>query len=301
MAPRVNLILGYYGCNNLGDDLMLYSFLSNSRNAKNYVFLQSDDYYQIPFKFKQIANKGGSLRYYFKFWGYCLVHAWSGSSLIFLGGTQISDNSSLWTRSFQLITLKMTRILGIKSILLRGGIGKVQSLLISQVLRSFSVIIVRDESSNCKLQRLGINSTIERDLVYDLPPVRKTTDLNVENVAITITGSVLSKNLQYLKEYMSVMSNWLDGRSCDLLVFQNPEDTLLLNELKSEFKISNVVILDVYNYTHVLSKYSAIYGSRYHGMVLGNIYGIEVKGIGYDSKTEDICAINSYEYYSLIN
>lgn len=297
MVKGTTLIIGYFGLNNLGDDLMLKAYFDNLTSTKNHlILLQSENHYSfIPIS-KQIKCTGNIVNVLKIF--LTLLKKEEIDEVIFLGGTQISDNSSIITRYVQLSILIISKLSGIETKILRGGVGSCRTFLTKQVLRRFDEIIVRDKTSLEKVTSLNIKASIQKDLVYDLKLIDKPAPRD-RKIAITITGSVFKNNPIFLKRYLKILEYELQNEnSVDFLIFQKKEDERFFDEIREITDIRHILSLNIQNHGEI-ARYNRIIGSRFHGMVLSNIYNVPVIGIGYDDKTKDFCTEYNYRYYDL--
>ncbi|MDB4024213.1 polysaccharide pyruvyl transferase family protein [Flavobacteriaceae bacterium] len=310
MAGRI--IVGYYGCNNLGDDLMLYSWIKNNPTTNYFILKRGITEYTFFKDIKQsyvfsnfIINTFFRFLtiFYLKFKGY--------NEYVMLGGTQLSMNSSPITHLFQFLEIKFSKLFGFKIISDRVGIGNINnnSWLLKNIINFHDDFIVRDKSSYEKLKSLKFpNITLTNDLVFDLKEHfhSNITSSNSNNptTIITATGSVFKKNkefqklyLDYLKLNMSLMTD-----NIFFAVFQLNEDEFMFDLIKKEIPQIKLKVLSINNIQEICNFYNnsrLVIGSRYHSIVLGDIFNKKFIGISYDDKVFEQCIKSKMDYYKL--
>ena len=297
----MKLYTGYYGRNNLGDDLML-KVLYEDKNS--YVFLLDKNIYDFIPKKKQLILSKNPLKRYLEKCFYLINLKLNGcKELVFGGGTQLSSNSTFITQLEVFLVVLIGRILNYKVNAESVGIGKINkdNKLLVLSIKMFNNISVRDTTSSKKLRKFNINHEISSDLVYKLK-VNKNRKMNPQNILITATGPVLRKNLSYQIKFLKFIKDNIeaDFKNIVFCVFQKNEDEYLFEILKNHFpslKIKTPTtskeIDKIYN------NCIQVVGMRYHSLVLADIYNIKFKGVSYDDKVKDICLRKKMPFESL--
>tara|TARA_X000000950_G_scaffold191652_1_gene231335 strand:+ start:286 stop:1182 length:897 start_codon:yes stop_codon:yes gene_type:complete len=297
----MKLYVGYYGRNNLGDDLML-KVLYDDKNS--YVFLLDDNFYSfIPKKKQLILSKNPLKRFLEKCFFLVKIKLNGCKELIFGGGTQFSSYSTFITQLEVFLVVLIARILNYKVSATSVGIGKINkdNKLLVLSIKMFNCISVRDFSSSIKLRKFNIKHEISSDLVYKLK-INKNSKAIPQNIVITATGPVLRKNSFYQMKFIEFVKRNVkaDFNNIIFCVFQENEDEYLFEILKKYIpgiKIktpkTSTEIDDIYN------NCIEVVGMRYHSLVLADIYNVKFKGVSYDDKVKDICLRKKMPFESL--
>ena len=161
----MNLFIGYYGRNNLGDDLMLEQLYTEG----SYVFLQDNNFYSfIPKEKQKVLSKNIIKKTFQKVYFLIFLKLKGLSQLTFGGGTQFSSNSSIYTQIDNLVLVLLSKVLNVFVKADSVGIGALKSndIILIITLKLFDFISVRDQTSSYKLK--NISHTLTKDLVYKI-------------------------------------------------------------------------------------------------------------------------------------
>lgn len=310
MAGRI--IVGYYGCNNLGDDLMLYSWIKNNPTTNYYILKRGNTEYTFFKDIKQsYVFSNFIINTFFRFLTIFYLRFKGYNEYVMLGGTQVSMNSSPITHLFQFLEIKFSKLFGFKIISDRVGIGNIinNSWLLKNIINSHDDFIVRDKSSYEKLKSLKFpNITLTNDLVFDLKEHfhSNITSSNCNNpiTIITATGSVFKKNKEFQKLYLGYLKLNMSLMTDNIFfaVFQLNEDEFMFDLIKKEIPQIKLKVLSINNIQEICNFYNnsrLVIGSRYHSIVLGDIFNKKFIGISYDDKVFEQCIKTKMDYYKL--
>jgi polysaccharide pyruvyl transferase WcaK-like protein len=296
---EIKLFIGYYGRNNIGDDLMLKVLY---KEPSSYVFLQGENRYNFINPEKQILLSQKPLQKLFQK-VYNLVHLKikGCNQVVFGGGTQFSSNSKIFTQIDIFIFILICRILRIKVSAASIGIGALskKNIFIVFALNLISQISVRDLTSSKKLTGCNIKHKVVADLVYDLDLKPKKTEKKF--TLITATGPVLKLNDLYTQNFYRFLETYLKRKDENIIycIFQKGEDEYLYEPLK--MKYPNLEILELSSSVEqiemVFSKVKQVVGMRYHSLILADIFDVPFKGFSYDDKVKDLCFIKNMPFH----
>ncbi|WP_445721067.1 polysaccharide pyruvyl transferase family protein [Flavobacterium sp.] len=310
MAGRI--IVGYYGCNNLGDDLMLYSWIKNNPNVNYFILKRGKANYTFLEHIKQsYVFSNLIINTFFRFITLFYFRLRGFNQYVMLGGTQLSMNSSRLTHLLLFLEIKFSILLGFSIFSERVGIGSINNIncLLKNIIYSHDYFVVRDQSSYEKLKLLKFsNVTLSNDLVFDLKEQFHSNVISsISNDPLTIitaTGSVFKKSIElqnlylsYLKLNMSIMTN-----NIVFVVFQLNEDEFMYDLIVKEIPNINFKILSINKIQEIIDLYNdseLVIGSRYHSIILGDIFNKKFIGISYDDKVFDQCIKSKMNYYEL--
>ena len=298
----LTLYIGYYGRNNIGDDLMLEVLYVGK---KHFIFLQDLNTYHFIPKNKQILlSKSPFYRTLQKFYYLVKLKIKGVKNIVFGGGTQFSSNSSLYTQLDILFFVFLAWALGYKLNAESVGIGSFSSKnkILYIALKLFHNISVRDKTSSNKLKSRKLIHTLTSDLVYKLKfkigKVKKP-----KLTLITATGPVLSRNVSYTKKYLDFLEFNLDNKNEKIVfvVFQKGEDEFIFDLLKKKFENIKMIIPESKDDIEKLYNNSKeVIGMRYHSLILADIFKISFKGFSYDDKVKDLCKKNKMLFTSAL-
>lgn len=298
----LKLYLGYFGRGNLGDDLMLYC-LTNKTPKSSHVILQGKNYYDfIPRENQKYFGKKHPIIILIFELIFIFKLKFNGlRTIVFGGGTQFSETSTLFTKIKQLCVILLCKILFVRVCAESIGIGRIDNKLslLSLILKLIDDISVRDHTSSKKLYLINKIHKLKKDLVYDIK--FKTNPGNKNKILITGTGSILKNNKNYLKNYIKFIKKNIDKKSFELIfcVFQKGEDEFLFKQLKNIFptlKISTLSI-DINEISKIYSTAVFVVGMRYHSLILADIFNVPFSGFSYDDKVKDLCYIKNMSFH----
>ena len=298
----LTLFIGYYGRNNIGDDLMLEVLYVGE---KHFVFLQDLNTYNfIPKDNQFLLSKSPIYRTIQKTYYLIRLKIIGVKNIVFGGGTQFSSNSSLYTQLDILFFVILARALGYKLIAESVGIGSFSSKnkILYIALKLIHNISVRDKTSSNKLKSRKLIHTLNSDLVYKLK-------FNISKVKkpkqtlITATGPVLAMNKSYLKKYLDFLELNLDNRKEEIVfvVFQKGEDEFIFDLLKKKYENIKMIIPEsIDDLEKLYNNSKKVIGMRYHSLILADIFNISFKGFSYDDKVKDLCEKNKMHFTSAL-
>ena len=302
---KKTLVYGWFGEDNLGDELLLnetLELLSENKDIEAYVMCSN------PLRVKKnhcvrvaAVAIDGTLKKYIKA---ILLSPWAiikclyqTDNLIIAGGGAISDwNYSSTKEMFFLINWfkrrnKKVYLLGVGA----GPITKERKYgRFYNVLSKADVITVRDEFSKSELNKIGLNNVYKSN---DLVTYKTFNGYNIENTTpINKIGLVLVPVCQNTKNVYEDLKRELSNLIKELSTNYDME---FINEL--EFDKSLVKILkpkhlwDTLDYVY---EQDCIIGMRYHSLVLA----IQMKKyfipIIYHSKSAELCKEYGVEEYA---
>tara|TARA_B110000046_G_C13003282_1_gene403186 strand:+ start:1141 stop:2040 length:900 start_codon:yes stop_codon:yes gene_type:complete len=295
---EIKLIVGYYGRNNIGDDLMLRVLY----NPMSYVFLQGDNFYDfIPSEKQILLSQKPFLKLVQKIHTLFHLKIKGCTQVVFGGGTQFSSNSKLFTQLDIFIFVLFCRIFNLRVCAESIGIGALSkgNIFLIGALKMTSQISVRDNTSSNKLKIFNIKHEVVRDLVYKLD--FKSKNAKREFTLITATGPVLKLNDKFTQNFYSFLETYLKKEDENIVfcVFQREEDEYLYEILKQKYPNLEMLELSssIQEIEKVFSKTKQVVGMRYHSLILADIFDIPFKGFSYDDKVKDLCFLKNMPFH----
>ena len=287
----LKLFVGYFGRNNLGDDLMLKSLYTDN---KDFVFLQDSNYYDyIPLGHQIILSLNPILRLLQKLFFLIKLKIEGVKIIVFGGGTQFSTNSSKFTQIEILFFLIISKLLRYKIKANSIGIGAFSEgkWIVKNSINLLDEISVRDHTSSEKLAKEKIKHTLVNDLVYKIN-FKKEKKRNSNNILITATGPVLLSNKKYLNNYLNFVRKNVKTKDSNLIfaVFQKNEDEFIHELLIKSFpRIKIITPKSIEELEDLYNNSKEVLGMRYHSLVIADIFDIPFSGFSYDDKVKDLC------------
>jgi polysaccharide pyruvyl transferase WcaK-like protein len=324
LNPPVRIFLyGYYGANNIGDDLLLSAVIRNLSSSSTQVeflvkclnkpsHISQDNVKFIQIEKIMIDTRQTKLARLIRY-GY---HAWqslAGCDLFVFGGGTLfhAKNKSftnlllifMWTAFAKLRGAKVYAI-GVGILPLRGAIAKEIFRMVVNICSDFAV---RDITSlqQCDRKLIARDKVrLTADLIFSEPaaPIVKETDRLV--LALTLAASDLnvfdkgrSDLFQEFAQALSTLSE--QGWTVRLLAFQESDkvskfsDGALFDQL--EMHCPNVTLERVMirpNWAEIMGAYkdlTVVTGMRFHGHVIAALSGIPFIGLSDDHKVSDLC------------
>jgi polysaccharide pyruvyl transferase WcaK-like protein len=296
---QIKLFIGYYGMNNIGDDLMIKVLY----DSPSYVFLQGENTYDFIASEKQLILTPKPLTKLFQKIVHLIVLKAKGcNQVVFGGGTQFSSFSKLFTQLDTFLVILTCRMLNMRVTANAVGIGDLskRNIFLIAAFKMMKQITVRDQTSSKKLTKVNIENKVVKDLVYSLDLV----PLSVEKkyTLITATGSVLKLNEKFTQNYFKFLETYIGEKEKNIAfcVFQSGEDDYLYEVLKKKYPNLERIELDssIEKIQEVFSKTKTVIGMRYHSLILADMFDIPFKGFSYDDKVKDLCSLKNMPFHA---
>ena len=310
------LLSGYYGCGNLGDDLLLTvaveelrTILPNARillrdHGAGLPKLRAD---VIPTGIDAILDDQTHSRLYrltsftWNIAGLLRQCRW----LIFGGGTVFHDNGGLASLALQWLICHLALALGVRVAALGVGVADLRTKtgrwLLRGIVSRCELFLVRDDAT--LRQCAGTKARLTDDLVFAW---RSLTSENVRNrppgmpASIGLTVSPLASERMAIALADAVRLWREHGHRVVFLVFQKndtiADDSTLFANINSKLAIAAVPIeircltANAPSIIEAFADIDVVCGMRFHGLVLAAMLERPFVGIVHDSKISEICS-----------
>ena len=315
MKKKKILVYGWFGENNLGDELlldsMIYMINQNVNNAEINVMASKPKEVKKNHKGINCISTTINLSVKsvikniicnpFK----TLYNVIASDVLIVAGGGAISDwNPNSTKDMFFLINVfnklkKKIFLLGIGA----GPINKKESYIrFKNVLEKANYITVRDEYSFNELKKIGIkNLKITNDLVFNFPIKSNKNVKEVKKIGLVLAPVCMEKKEKFLKfveEIRSLIDSLKKEYEISIIPFQNNYDFILTKYFSD---IDGIKIYDdekSYNYLmDIFSEQDLIIGMRFHSIVLSLMMNKYIIPIVYHPKNYELIKEFELEIY----
>jgi polysaccharide pyruvyl transferase CsaB len=320
MSDKI-LIIGWYGYDNLGDDLLLNVIVDFFDRDKNEI------YYTAP---KKVIDNGINIKLSTKKELMKLIcKLYQFNSIVLGGGTYLRDLGNKKNLKIKLIILSVAILLRKKIILFGSGIGPFSynknSFLLRFVFKNITTPLLRDKNS-CEIYRkiTGKDSILTPDPVMLLSQNKNINNYadngkkgkkkviafslrewhdhnaiinnsNFYNKFIdTIFHFIKDKSSEYDFQFLIFQNNTVDKMADDLKVY---EDILLKsNDLSLKCIHLNTNIKELCN---VYNNFDILIGMRLHSLILGSIFDKKMIAISYEPKVNSFMNELNIEEFSI--
>lgn len=284
-------LFGYYGYDNLGDDLILESIVNNLNNQFNFKVLTYN--YEKTHKVDNVVPVSRS-----KFSK--IIHEIITSDIVASGGgSLLQDATSSKSLYFYLGLIILGKIFRKKTIFLFNGIGPIKGnfnkKIVKWVLSKVDRIILRDNQSKELLTELGVTRNVEvvGDAVFLNDHEVEKTYQEKESSKLVIISLRPWKNfdkIKILETERLIESLQSKGYLVELLPLMMPDDYEILSEIAKD---SDVSIIDFHDrqaklFNRIESAHVLI-GERLHSLIISSICETPFIGIEYDPKIAGYC------------
>jgi polysaccharide pyruvyl transferase WcaK-like protein len=310
------LLSGYYGCGNLGDDLLLTVAVEELRPIlPNARFLLRDHGVGLPKLGTDVIPTGidailddqthSRLFRLASFTWHIASLLRQCHWLIFGGGTVFHDNGGLASLTLQWLICHLARALGVRVAALGVGVAdlrtKTGQWLLRGIVSRCELFLVRDDAA--VRQCAGTKARLTDDLIFawrswtpenvrNRPPGKPTTiGLTVSPLAGEKTAIALANAVRLWQEH---------GHRVVFLVFQQndtiADDLALFTNINSKLAIAPIPIeirRPTANATSIIETFAdidVVCGMRFHGLVLAAMLERPFVGIVHDNKISEICS-----------
>ncbi len=300
------IISGYYGFQNIGDDAMLMSIISDLRKFKPAIRILTLS--RVP---------TGTTRDYG-------VDSISRSNLfrvframkkarafIYGGGNLLQDNTSTRSLLFYLGTVWLAKKMKLKVMFYANGIGplkkKVNRLLTRTIMNKVDVITLREKLSYTELKHMDISKPrilLTADSALTVIDDGNTGSRDIlKTIGVDGSSGLIGFSLRKYpghekfehEKYESVIARVADymsekyGLLPVLIPMQFPDDIPILKNVAAKTKTRSHLIKDrfnVYDTYEIISKMDIMVGMRLHALVFSAGAGVPMVGLVYDPKIE---------------
>lgn len=292
-------LIGNYGWDNLGDELLLsvfYKYLQ-SENFNIIIYSQNPSSTSYKYPNTNIYNCSG-IKNLFSFKN--LVSFIKLRYLIFGGGGILNDyyiQTPRWVNYWQ----KVARIFGVKTLLVSVGLTpffRISSMrLYSRIISRSEYVSVRDiDSFKFINEKMNYQPNLSRDAVFLLPVDYKN---NLKKMAILISlrqwnfddsVSDFFINFADLINSLSELETIKEFK-CVFLAFEDKDEIVIekiLEKINSDVMTQIVSLKCENDIGPIFNEAIITIGMRFHSLVLSSLYRVPFIGLNYDSKVETI-------------
>ena len=309
------LLSGYYGCGNLGDDLLLTVAVEELRTIlPNARFLLRDHGAGLPKLGADVIPTGidailddqthSRLYQLTSFTWHIAGLLRQCRWLIFGGGTVYHDNGGLASLTLQWLICHLARVLGVRIAALGVGVGDLQTAagrwLLRGIVARCELFLVRDDAA--LLQCAGTKARLTDDLVFawrSLTPEsgRKRPAGNPASIGLTVSPLANERTATALVDAVRL---WQEhGHRVVFFVFQQSaiiaDDAKVFAAISTKLASAAVPVetrRPTANAPAIIEAFADIdivCGMRFHGLVLAAMLERPFVGIVHDNKISEIC------------
>lgn len=317
MKKKKISIYGWFGENNLGDELLLDSMIHLIKeNVKNYeINVIASKPKEVKKNHKDINCISGTIHLGFKsiiknilnnpF--KTIYNIFLSDILIVAGGGAISDwNPDSTKDMFFLINIfnklkKKIYLLGIGA----GPINKKESYeRFKKILEKANYITVRDEYSFKELKKIGLqNIEITNDLVFNYPMKKNIPHKKVKKIGLVLAPVCMNEKdifLKFIDETKKIINSLKQEYEVSIVPFQINYDFVLIDYLKN---IDGIKIYrenkNYWDIIDIINEQDLIIGMRFHSIVLSLMMNKYIIPIIYHPKNYEL--INEFKLEQYIS
>jgi polysaccharide pyruvyl transferase CsaB len=279
------LLAGYYGFNNIGDELL-------GETAKNILQKHS-------VRVSVLNRQKRHLNTIPKMIKDCDIFLFGGGSLF-----QDVTGRGL-TVLYYFILFQLARIYNKKVFFIAQGIGPITHhinyWLIKICLRQVNYLTVRNKESAAFLMALGITKfKTYNDLLFAFTPPAFVKKKDNRKISVVFSFRPFHKDYhEQLCRLMERISSVLKNIEISVVPMQKPQDETLINSLK-KINTIKIVPFDQQKIFQAIATADLAIGMRLHFLILAAKYHVPFIGIIYDPKITGICKTLDmpYVYFS---
>ena len=296
------LVVGYYGSDNIGDEILLKATINLLRKTYDNPEITAITY-SVKNTEKNHGINGISRNKYFQ-----IIKGIKGVDLVVGGGGSMLQNiTSNRSLMYYLAILSLAKIFGKKVVLLGNGIGPLRGKLFikltMRILSSLDAIVLRDEESYNYLKSYNLeNIYLGNDLAFTLD-VDKSIKEEQRKIVINL------RKWFYNDEFISTIKKFIEylsdkGYQVVLLPFQRGNDDVILKSIEKDLNSSNVIFIDGNDYNKIMNEIAScklFIGMRLHGLIFSSIFNKPFIGLSYDPKVSIFAKKVGQIYFDELN
>lgn len=279
------LIVGYYGSDNAGDEMLLKATI----DLLNKVY-HEPEITAITYSVKDTKEKHGingiSRNRYFEI----LKGIKEADIVVGGGGSMLQNVTSNRSLLYYLAILSLGKLLGKKVVLLGNGIGPLKDRfylkLTMKVLKSLDGIVLRDEDSYELLKSNNLNNIyLGNDLVFTLNMDHKMAT-KPKKIIFNLRKWFYDDNFSHtIRQFIEYLTK--EGFDVVLVPFQKGNDDIVLRDIEKKLENSKVRLLENQDYNGLLEEIASgelFIGMRLHGLIFSSIFNKPFIALSYDPK-----------------
>jgi len=307
MNKKNILIVGNYGANNFGDELVLKNILTIFHEGKSCVVSSSPRYTKEHFRVDSCFPFPSGIRSFFSsiFMGriFKTIKYYATSDMVIFGGGTLFTSEepiTIWIWSVQILPAIILR----KKIICFGqGVGEIRGKfskwIVKKIFSRFDKIILRDRESEKILRAIGVKKEIE--IAPDPVFAMKLKKAKGGEILVALRDW---KFLQ--KDFSQVLSEFLEwaysefGLKARFLIFDRADQDMSERTAKkiTSYK-AEITEIDFDNFENVFSKGSFALNFRLHASIICFIMGIPCIGFAYEDKVRRMFQENDKSQYAM--
>lgn len=322
-APKHVFVYGYFGCGNVGDEMLLSAVASGiierwpeaRLRVRNLGRTAPEPHLRARVQDTDIEQellrpgrgRGRRLVAYLR----AAQRAMKGCDCFVLGGgTLIHAKTSAWSLAILTALIAMARLQGMPVIGLGLGANHLDGRLsraLTRIIKALSAdLVVRDEAS-LRTIGSGVNVRLAADLVYNWWPghIRAPHSGAPEVIAVTLWSLPPTEEASVLNSLAEALTRRaLSGAQVRGLVFQDADDTS--GGLSDRGALQRLAVLLERNgvsmeivrpgatpgeLAEAFGDVTVHCGARFHASVIASLLGIPSVGLATDAKVLSLCAV----------
>ncbi|MDX1918423.1 MAG: polysaccharide pyruvyl transferase CsaB [Candidatus Caenarcaniphilales bacterium] len=280
-------LVGYFGANNLGDELLLHTLIRELESIASFKFrILSDD----PIGTKQVYPRAEGIYKYS--WLEIVQAIISSNTVIFCGGSLLQDATSFNSLIFYSSIAFLAKLFGKELILLSQGIGPLNrpvSRFIGLLVLEMADVVTLREGNEIFQGTVGADLVWGMDIdLSDIPPPESPLIV----VSLRQHSEVTEGRLEQLAYFINQVYH---GYEVKLIALQ-PNDKRPL-EMLSKLLGKQIKPIEIYDYQTweevgrpIFANAELVIGMRFHSIVLATKCGTPSIGISYDPKVSLLCS-----------
>lgn len=276
-------IIGYYGSDNIGDEVLLHQVIKMIHRIDETIEITSLSYRTHATQALHNINSVSRNKYFE------IIRAIRESDIVIGGGgsmlQNVTSNRSLY---YYLALIRIAKFFNKKVILLGNGFGPIAGTfyqnLTKKVLNRIDVFLARDEETVNRLKDIGVTSKVllAADLAYydyANKPIIKSKRIAINLRPWANQESIIAKMVCFIRSAVT------RGYTVEFLAMQTGKDDAIKEKLEKKLgKKIPLIQNDIESFISGYVEYTCLVGMRLHALIWAGIKDIPFIGIEYDPK-----------------
>ncbi len=291
----IALICGYYGMQNIGDELMCKAIIENLPKYRPVIASYNPTFTQAVHNVESVKYKEASFDQALKISQLVII---GGGTLFHDQGLSQNQNVIFYTDIISKAHSQEKRI-----VIMGVGVDKINLSENQQLMRQYlplcQYIFVRDKKSKQNLNEIGI----------DLPQIKVISDLSfalqfgnnphshqdkLKKIGINLCASEINSSHDVQKKVDQHLIPFIKKTKAQFVFIPaHPKDTdfhkYLQDESGKQIEMANISPVTFFDdYSNALNDLDFLIASRYHMIILGIVHKIPTTVVSYSEKTESL-------------
>lgn len=280
------LLVGFYGCGNLGDDALLFALLSRYKREEYHVTVtmgrEKLHGFSLPCEIKAVYRKGFSM----------ICSLLRSDNVIFGGGSLLQNTTGQASLCYYLFLILLSKLFHKRVYLISAGLGPIRGKfsrrLCGKIVSLCDGITLRDRRAIALAEEIGVKGcAYARDLAYGICSTGHSISLPTRYILVIPRWKTgISSKIFANEIYRKALRHRASPVLADFFPLEDAEYTMAISGHLSSLGLLPCILprLSPSEMLSVVKNAVFVLSMRYHGAVFASSMGVPFRIYGNDPK-----------------